>query len=232
MGKRVITVEDIVQAAQAGHQTIPCPPGDCIITPGARDQATLLGVFLDEGDGSAPPLASTAGISGPGPTDDLIQQVCAALQPRLPVDIDQKNLETLVRDVVTTRLAPSGPLSAEGGDQDSGCPGGIVFVSGQRLLLEGARPIPVAEKVLVADAIKCGDGYKLSAGVMAWEKTSFDRTVDFPEIGVILEGELHLIVAGKTIIGKPGDVLYFPQGVHVVYSTPTKVKLACVNCIQ
>ena len=39
-----------------------------------------------------------------------------------------------------------------------------------------------------------------------------------------------LVLAG-TLVGKPGDMVYFPKGAQVTYSTPARVKLACVNCI-
>lgn len=66
---------------------------------------------------------------------------------------------------------------------------------------------------------------------MEWEKASFRRTVEHPEIGVVVSGELHLTVGGKTMTAAAGDMVYFPQGVKVIYSTPSRVKLACINSV-
>jgi ethanolamine utilization protein EutQ len=109
---------------------------------------------------------------------------------------------------------------------------GVCFVSGARLLEGGSGPVPVEAKALVAGAIRCGGSQKLAGGYMDWQKASFSRTVEFPEIGVVIEGELQLTVGGKTLTARPGDMVYFPKGAQVVYSAPARVRIACVNCID
>ena len=85
--------------------------------------------------------------------------------------------------------------------------------------------------MLVAEAIGDPGKEKLAGGYMVWEKSSFTRQVEQPEIAVVVEGELHLDVDGRTLVGKPGDMIYFPKGAVVAYHAPQRVKLACVNCI-
>lgn len=229
MGKRLITVDDIVKAAEAGNTTILAPSGESIITPMARDRADALGVVIDQG--AAATGQTKASGKQPSQADLVVSQVCKLIQDKLPPGVDSVNLERLVREKVTARLNPSqsGPMPSA---KDDSCMMGVCFIDGQRLMDGGGGPIPVDEKVLVADAIECGEESKLAGGYMEWEKASFNRTVDFPEIGVVIEGELHLTVNGKTLIGKPGDMVYFPKDANVIYSTPSKVKLACINCIR
>jgi ethanolamine utilization protein EutQ len=225
MGKCVITVVDVLEAGQAGKKIIPALPAECIVTAGARDKANELGIVLDEGADVPKP----SGISPAGPpaaeAETVVREVCDLLKNRIASGIDPKSLERLVREVVSAKLTAAGPVQAASQIE------GVCFVSGQRLLETPSGPVPVAEKALVAEAIRCGVNTPLSGGYMEWEKASFDRNVEYPEIGIVIEGELHVTVGGKTLVAKAGDMVFFPKGVQVVYTAPAKVRLACVNCL-
>jgi ethanolamine utilization protein EutQ len=228
MGKCIIAVADVLEAAQKGNQTLTAHPSECIVTPGARDKAAELGIVISEGP--APPAAPLAkGFEAAAPqTEALVREVCALMKERLPSGVAAQELERLVRAAVASRLEGSGRL--ETAPQVS-CTNGVCFISGARLLEGGSGPVPVAEKALVAEAIRCGDGVQLAGGYMEWQQASFSRTVELPEIGVVIEGELHLTVGGKTLVAKAGDMVYFPKGAQVVYRAPGRVRIACVNCI-
>lgn len=227
MGKCVITAVDVLDAAQAGRKSIPALPGECIVTAGARDKASELGIVLDEGatvPGSPGGAAPAAGAPA-NEADTVVHEVCDLLKHRIASGTDPRQLERLVREVVAAKLS--------GADSDPSARKveGVCFVSGRRLLETPAGPVPVAEKVLVAEAIRCGENPPLCGGFMEWEKASFRRSVELPEIEIVIEGELHLTVGGKTLVAKAGDMLYFPKGAEVVYTAPAKVRLACVNCL-
>jgi len=49
MGKRIIAVVDVLDAAKAGSKTIPALPGECIVTAGAREKAEELGIVIADG---------------------------------------------------------------------------------------------------------------------------------------------------------------------------------------
>lgn len=232
MGKCIIAVNDILDAAKSGKKRLPAPAGECIITPGARDKAAELGILLDEGPGSPAAAAPTSAKAQPSASDPIVREVCSLMKERLGSGVAAEELERLVREVVASRLAgPAAAAPAEAG-QASVSVDGVCFISGARLLEGGSGPVPVEGKALVADAIRCGENYKLAGGYMDWQKASFSRTVEFPEIGIVIEGELQLTVGGKTLTAKPGDMVYFPKGAQVVYSAPARVRIACVNCID
>lgn len=229
MGKCIIAVTDVLEAAQKGEKTIAANPKECIVTPGARDKAAELGILISEGTDSPAAVPATPSEVVPPQAETLVREVCALMKKRLPAGIAAPDLERLVRSAVAARLDASGPPEAA---QQVSCGDGVCFISGARLLEGGAGPVPVAEKALVAEAIRCGDDVKLAGGYMEWQKAAFNRTVEFPEIGIVIEGELHLAVGGKTLVAKAGDMVYFPKGVQVVYSAPGRVRVACVNCIR
>ncbi len=233
MGKRIIAVEDVQEAFRSGSKRLSASPREFIVTPGARDKAAELGVILaDDPDApsSAPSPQTPQGT--PSQTEQVVREVCTLMKQRLPQEVPAEHLERLIRDVVAARVAGSGsgrPVSGQ--DPGALCADGVCFVNGARLLESGASLIPVSEKVLVADAIRCGENVKLCGGLMEWEKAEFSREVEFPEIGVVISGELTLTVGAKKLTAKPGDMVYFPKGARVVYSAPGKVRIACVNCI-
>jgi ethanolamine utilization protein EutQ len=198
----------------------------------AKDEAAALGVVFSEGHGSPPSSHGHAHDTRVPPGEAIVRQVCDLIKERLPSGTDAAQLERLVRHAVNVKLDALRSESQAHPDRALSRAGGVCCISGKRLLDGGSGPIPVDEKVLVAEAIGYGEDAKLAGGFMAWEKASFTRVVEFPEIGVVIEGELHLSVGGQTLIGKPGDMLYFPKGISVIYSTPSRVKLACVNCIE
>lgn len=174
--------------------------------------------------------------------DIVVLQVCALLQDKLPAGTSIDVLEAIVRRVVTAKLGEttceiSAPATAPAVEtaavaETANGSNGVCFIEGQRLQKQGSSPVPLDEQVFIADAIGAYDDAKLAAGYMEWERASFTRTVESPEIGIILEGELHLTIGNETKIGKAGDMMYFPENVDVTYSTPSSVRIACVNNIQ
>ncbi|MEJ5359549.1 MAG: cupin domain-containing protein [Desulfobacterales bacterium] len=230
MGKQVISVADIEEAAGQGNRTLTIRFGECIVTPGARDRARELGVTLLEEESataSTAALASSA-TSLPAEAEALVGEVCRKLGERLPAGIDPAELEALVRGVVAARLGAGGVPAA------SPVPAarGVCFIRGARLLAEAAGPVPIAEKAIVAEALCAGEGVKLAGGFMEWENASFHRRVETAEIEVVLEGELRLIVENERIEARAGDMLYLAPGTEVAYEAAGRVRIACVNGLR
>lgn len=239
MAKRIITEADILAANDSGVKVLIINLGEDLVTAQARDTAQALGVTLNEGQAGA-------SLSGAGPiqesltpesespsacsanVSDLALQIAESLRGRIPAGVDGAQIERLVREAVAARTAaPARTASAKAGSGARDC--GVCFIDGAKLLAENATAAGVKEKAILAEAFGRPGESKLAAGYLVWERASFNRVVDAPEICVVIEGELHLTVGGETLIGKPGDMLYLPQGAQVIYSTPARVKLACVG---
>lgn len=232
MQKRLITVADIRQASSSGKKSLLVPSDECIVTPMAVDEAIALDLILNDEPNT------TTGFCGcpPAPSvtepDVLVQTVSQLLKARGASNVSAQKLESVVRDVVAKKMAtapakPSSPKAAP----DVGKNKGIRFIKAERLLEEGGALTTVPEKMIVASAVDGASGKKLAGGYMAWENARFSRCVETPEIAVVIEGELHLITGGETLVGTPGDMIYLPKGATVDYHSPGKVKLACINCV-
>ena len=231
MGKRLITASDVLEAAKTGQQTLFIPSDACIVTPMAKDEAARLGIVLNCHDPGCAPASACATESPESSSTKLSGEVYTLLKARLPAGTSAERLEAVIREVVSSKLGPGAAPKATAVTTPAGAAQGVHFIDHQRLLESGSGPIPVEETMIVAQAIGGQAEEKLAGGFMVWEKASFTRQVEQPEIAVVVEGELHLDVDGNTLVGKPGDMVYFPKGAVVAYSAPKRVKLACVNCI-
>lgn len=244
MAKSIITEADVLSAVARGEKKLVVCAGD-LVTPQARDTALAMGVDIDEGQSgsfrcaveaandSAPQELSSSGVNPPAASlpagiSELATQIVESLRGKIPAGVDNTQVERLVREVVAAKMAAperSGAKKSGSTARDMG----IVFVDCSRLLAANAPTSAIRDKAILADAFGHLGECKLAAGYLAWEKSSMERVVEAPEVCIVIEGELQLTAGGETLVGKPGDMLYLPPGVKVTYSTPSRVKLACVG---
>jgi ethanolamine utilization protein EutQ len=81
----------------------------------------------------------------------------------------------------------------------------------------------------IADVITAADGAPIAAGFMAWSQCFFPWTLDYDEIDLVLEGELHIRCNGQTYVGKSGDVFYIPKGSAIEFGTTSTVRFFYVT---
>lgn len=235
MGKQIITLEDILKAAESGATSIPASPDGDIVTATARDKAEELGIALPgeaaESDSNTMSQADTS-----GPKSEVVEQVVDIIAAKSGADMSADDLRRVVGEVVARRLAAATPARAaapadtpEGAAPRPGKDGqytdadGVFLVECERLL-KGASD----SGTFVAEGVNCTCA-DLSGAIMQWENATLPRTMETSEIAVVIEGELKLSANGKTLYGKPGDMLYLPAGAQVEYAARGRVRLACVS---
>ncbi|ELT0140256.1 ethanolamine utilization acetate kinase EutQ [Salmonella enterica] len=76
--------------------------------------------------------------------------------------------------------------------------------------------------------VKVIDGSSMAAGFMQWDNAFFPWTLNYDEIDMVLEGELHVRHEGETMIAKAGDVMFIPKGSSIEFGTPTTVRFLYV----
>jgi len=197
MAKRLITEQDIQQAAAQGRRALAAPSDQCIVTPMARDAAETLCVTLEE-DAAAGGTAVAATPAETGPEGaKLVQEVVSQLRSRLPADVSPARLEAVVREVVTTRLANAAaarPIAAKAGRVD-----GLRLISGRQAMAPSSAPVHEEGQVQLSEVLSPGAAGGLAAGFLAWENASFRRRVETHEIDIVIDGELQVTVDGETV---------------------------------
>lgn len=239
--KQLISADTLRAAHAAGQTRIAASLPDCIVTPEARVVAERLGVEIVEctsaSTGNSPsetsskaaaqaaPQAATAescSLPSPSPSDDdPLARIRAAVMARLPANAASADvIDQLVRKVAGEHLQTE-PTSASQ-------PGGIKCVKGQDVrmgIFDGAGP---DARVGIADVITGVDGSSMAAGFMQWENAFFPWTLNYDEIDMVLEGELHIRCDGQTTVGRAGDVMFIPKGSQIEFGTPTSVRFLYV----
>jgi len=220
--KILISAETVRQAKASGQTSLPAG-NNVLITPEARGLADQLGITLDASNNSMTLAPATVPANKP-----QLDALRAEIVSRLPADVASKPelVEQIVSKVCQAQKnAPAAPASCPVNTK----PGGIKLVKGSDVRL-GVFPGAGADKqVGIADVITSADGAPIAAGFMAWSQCFFPWTLDYDEIDLVLEGELHIRCNGQTYVGKAGDVFYIPKGSAIEFGTTTAVRFFYVT---
>ena len=146
MGKRIIAVVDVLDAAKAGSKTIPALPGECIVTAGAREKAAELGIIIADGCEAPQPTMPAAAVPRPVESETVIREVCTLLKSRMASGVEPGKLEHLVREVVSARLAGPAAVFPATADPSVSRVEGVCFISGSRLLTAAPARFPWPKK--------------------------------------------------------------------------------------
>lgn len=219
--KKLITANDIRAAHARGEQAMSVVLRASIITPEAREVAELLGFTITEDDGAAP--AATAANSDKTESQRIRETILAQLP-------EGQFTESLVAQLMEKVMKEKQSLEQEamqpGFDSVTG-KGGIKVIDGSSLKFgrfDGAQPHCVGLTDLVTDQ----DGSSMAAGFMQWENAFFPWTLNYDEIDMVLEGELHVRHQGETLIAKAGDVMFIPKGASIEFGTLSTVRFLYV----
>lgn len=229
--KKLITAGSVREAIAAGQRSLEVELPRCILTPEARMIAEEAGLEIIEriAGETAPPAATKVSLAANDPvvtSEEQIAAIRAEVLARLPAGADAALVEQLVRKAAQAGQMGSseGPASFE---SRTGA-GGIKLVKGDSVrfgLLDG---VDGGCQIGITDVVGTADGSSMGAGFMQWENAFFPWTLNYDEVDLVLEGELHIRQNGETLVGKPGDVLFIPKGSSIEFGTPTRVRFLYV----
>ena len=109
-------------------------------------------------------------------------------------------------------------------------PSGVLVVRGRSVQLGRFPDAGPNKNVQLKDVVTGKDRSPMTAGFMSWAREdSFPWELTYDEVDYVLEGVLHIGVDGRTVEGRPGDVLFIPKGSKIVFGTPSRVKVFYVT---
>ena len=134
-------------------------------------------------------------------------------------DIDQKQLENMIRKVLTEILAGGG---GSPGFERQVDPSGIMSFKTATVKPE-PFPFdigPAGSKVFLKDMVTLEESPRLGFGVMEMDHTSFKWTLNYDEVDYIIDGTLEIIIDGRKVVGNPGDTIFIPAKSTIEFSSP------------
>ncbi|NLS56117.1 ethanolamine utilization acetate kinase EutQ [Hafnia alvei] len=239
--KKLITANDIRTAQVQGQKSINIVLADYIVTPEARVVAEQLGVEIIEQLTAAPTALTSAAstatdvpvtASQAGSSAAERQRIREHILAQLPEgSVTETLLAQLIEKVQQEQRAQKQPAAASNSAQPSfrsvTGKGGVKVVDGSSVTFgrfDGAKE----HQVGLTDLITAQDGSSMAAGFMQWENGFFPWTLNYDEVDMILEGELHVRHQGETLVGKAGDVMFIPRGSSIEFGTTSHVRFLYV----
>ncbi|AMO81240.1 ethanolamine utilization acetate kinase EutQ [Obesumbacterium proteus] len=235
--KKLITANDIRTAQVQGQKSINIVLADYIVTPEARVVAEQLGVEIIEQLTATPstpaPSANTAAPQAQESNSAAERQrIREHILAQLPEgSVTETLLAQLIEKVQQEQRAQKQPAAASDSAQPSfrsvTGKGGVKVVDGSSVTFgrfDGAKE----HQVGLTDLITAQDGSSMAAGFMQWENGFFPWTLNYDEVDMILEGELHIRHQGETLVGKAGDVMFIPRGSSIEFGTTSHVRFLYV----
>lgn len=220
--KKLITANDIRAAHARGEGEISVVLRASIITPEAREVAELLGVAIQERDESAPEPAVPA-----AEEKTESQRIRETIIAQLPEGQFTESLVAQLMEKVMKEKQSLGMDAMQPSFKAVTGKGGVKVIDGSSVKFgrfDGAEPHHVGLTDLVTEQ----DGSSMAAGFMQWENAFFPWTLNYDEVDMVLEGELHVRHEGETMVAKAGDVMFIPKGSSIEFGTPSTVRFLYV----
>lgn len=220
--KKLITANDIRAAHARGEEEISVVLRASIITPEAREVAELLGVAIQECDESAP--EATVPVEE-GKTES--QRIRETIIAQLPEGQFTESLVAQLMEKVMKEKQSLGMDAMQPSFKAVTGKGGVKVIDGSSVKFgrfDGAEP----HRVGLTDLVTEQDGSSMAAGFMQWENAFFPWTLNYDEVDMVLEGELHVRHEGETMVAKAGDVMFIPKGSSIEFGTPSTVRFLYV----
>lgn len=208
--KKLITANDIREAHARGELAMSVVLRASIITPEAREVADLLGFTITECDESIPVTASVPASASADKTESLVAQLMEKVMKEKQ-SLEQGALQPSFKSVTGK--------------------GGIKVIDGSSVKFgrfDGAEPHCVG----LTDLVTGDDGSSMAAGFMQWENAFFPWTLNYDEIDMVLEGELHVRHEGETMIAKAGDVMFIPKGSSIEFGTTSSIEFGTTSSVK
>jgi ethanolamine utilization protein EutQ len=134
-------------------------------------------------------------------------------------NIDPKNLEGMIRKILTEIVAENGPCDSLRQVDKSG----VMSIRAAEVKTE-PFPFdigPAQPNVKLKDLVTLEESPRLGFGVMELDNgVSFPWTLNYDEVDYVIAGTLEIVIDGRKVVGHAGDTIFIPKGTSIEFSTP------------
>lgn len=140
--------------------------------------------------------------------------------------MDKSMIESIIRELIREEL---GNCSGTQDEFDRVIdPSGIMMIDPNKVPLE-KFPFPItSDTVWARDIMTVEESPRLGAGLLELEKTSFEWTLTYDEVDYVIDGTLEVIIDGRKVTAKAGQIVFIPKDTTIHFSTPDKARVLYV----
>ena len=126
-------------------------------------------------------------------------------------EMNQEMLEKLIRKLVMENLMPTKNVD----------PSGILSIKLPEIEVAEADRLDTgnpADIVYTKDLVSLQESPRLGCGLMVMKDTTFDWTLEYDEVDYIISGQLDVVIDGRTISAKAGEIIFIPKSSSIKFS--------------
>ena len=141
--------------------------------------------------------------------------------------VDTNALEAIVRNVVTQYMdnyKQGNKLDREVEPQS-----GVMAIKTASVPPEPFDTGKPGDQVRLKDLMTLQESPRLGCGIMDMKQTTFNWTLNYDEVDVVLEGSLSIIVNGRTITANKNEVIFIPKNTQIQFSAPEYARFIYVT---
>lgn len=134
------------------------------------------------------------------------------------MQLDKAFIESVIRGIIAEELGggETGKLQHDRSGVIAIDPGGVKL---------DKFPFPIeSERVWLKDLLTLEESPRLGLGLMELDHTQFEWTLSYDEIDYVLEGTLEIVIDGRAVTAKPGQMIFIPKDTKIHFSTPDKTR--------
>jgi ethanolamine utilization protein EutQ len=137
-------------------------------------------------------------------------------------ELNRKDLEQLVRQIVTEKFMPTKQID----------PSGIMAVKlpeidvSEEDRMDTGNPNDI---VYTKDLFSLEESPRLGCGLMVMKETTFDWKLDYDEIDYVISGRLDIIVDGRTVSAEAGELILIPKNSKIQFSVTKEARFVYVT---
>lgn len=142
--------------------------------------------------------------------------------------LNKSLLEDLIKKVIAEQLDIGG-IQAINKTVDSS---GVISVSIPTIKVTEEDRLDTGSKediVYTKDIFTLKESPRLGCGVMEMADTTFDWTLKYDEIDYVIEGQLDILVNGKTISAGEGEVIFIPRDSKIQFSVKNHARFLYIT---
>ncbi|MDH6363318.1 ethanolamine utilization protein EutQ [Enterococcus sp. PF1-24] len=137
-------------------------------------------------------------------------------------EMNREMLEQMVRQIVMEKLMPAKQVD----------PSGILSIRLPELdvseedRLDTGNPDDI---VYTKDLVSLEESPRLGCGLMVMRDTTFDWLLEYDEIDYILSGQLDILIDGRKISAKAGEIIFIPKSSQIKFSVTGESRFVYVT---